>query len=128
MGYRLSLGYQKQNGIIRASSVDRLSLGLNYEQTLFHDRLSLSTNVRGDRSVDQLTPRDVLGNAAGMAPTQPVLDSTSATGYWDWNTTNASPSNPVASVVLASDEGTTWRSVGNVQGVYRAPFVEGLTA
>jgi TonB-linked SusC/RagA family outer membrane protein len=128
MGYRLSLGYQKQNGIIRASSIDRLSLGFNYEQSLFNDRLSLSTNVRGARSVDQLTPRDVLGNAVGMAPTQPVSDSTSSTGYWDWNTTNASPSNPVASIVLASDEGTTWRSVGNVQAAYRAPFLEGLTA
>ncbi len=128
MGYRLSLGYQKQEGIIRASSVDRLSLGFNYEQSLFNDRLSLSTNVRGARSVDRFTPGDVLGNAVGMAPTQPVVDPTSPTGYWDWHTTNASPSNPVASLALASDEGTTWRSVGNVQAAYRAPFVEGLTA
>ena len=127
-GYRLSLGYQKQDGIIRASSVDRLSLGINYEQSLFDDRLSLSTNVRGARSVDRFTPRDVLGNAAAMAPTQPVLDSTSSTGYWDWNTTNASPSNPVASLALATDEGTTWRSVGNIQASYRPRFVEGLTA
>jgi len=128
MGYRLSLGYQKQNGIIRASSIDRLSLGLNYEQSLFNDRLSLSTNVRGARSVDRFTPGDVLGNAVGMAPTQPVLDPTSSTGYWDWHTTNASPSNPVASLALASDEGTTWRSVGNIQAAYRPPWVEGLTA
>ena len=128
MGYRLSLGYLKQNGIIRASSVDRLSLGLNYEQSLFNDRLHISSNVRGARSVDHFTPGDVLGNAAAMAPTQPVLNPTSPTGYWDWNTTNASPSNPVASIALASDQGTTWRSVGNVQTSYRTPFVEGLTA
>jgi TonB-dependent starch-binding outer membrane protein SusC len=128
MGYRLSLGYTKQNGIIRASSVDRLALGLNYEQSLFNDRLSLSTNVRGARTVDHFTPGDVLGNAAAMAPTQPVLDPSSPTGYWDWNTTNASPSNPIASLALASDQGTTWRSVGNIQAAYRTPFVTGLTA
>jgi TonB-dependent starch-binding outer membrane protein SusC len=128
MGYRLSLGYQKQNGIIRASSVDRLSLGVNYEQSLFNDALSISTNIRGARSVDKFTPGDVLGNAVGMAPTQPVIDPTSATGYWDWHTTNASPSNPVASLVHASDEGTTWRSVGNIQAAYRPRFAEGLTA
>jgi iron complex outermembrane receptor protein len=127
-GYRLSLGYAKQNGIIRSSSIDRLSLGLNYEQSLFNDRLSISTNVRGARSVDKFTPGDVLGNAAAMAPTQPVVDPSSKTGYWDWNTTNASPSNPVASLALASDEGTTWRSVGNIQAAYRTPWVEGLTA
>ncbi len=128
MGYRLSLGYQKQNGIISASSVDRLSLGINYEQSVFNDRLHISTNVRGARSVDKFTPGDVLGNAAAMAPTQPVLNPGSPTGYWDWNTTNASPSNPVASLALASDQGTTWRSVGNIQTAYHTSFVEGLTA
>ena len=127
MGYRLSLGYQKQNGIIRASTVDRLSLGINYEQSAFNDRLHVSTNVRGARSIDSFTPGDVLGNAAAMAPTQPVTDPSSPTGYWDWNTTNASPSNPVASLALASDQGTTWRSVGNVQTTYKTPL-EGLRA
>src|SRR6266516_376238 len=67
-------------------------------------------------------------NAAAMAPTQPVLDPTSATGYWDWHTTNASPSNPLASLNLATDHGTTWRSVGNVRAEYRMPYLEGLTA
>jgi len=127
MSYRLSLGYLNQKGIIRSSSTDRLSLGLNYQQRLFNDRLSLSTNVRGSRALDQFTPGDVLGNAAAMAPTQPVLDPTRATGFWDWNTTNASPSNPLASVTLASDRGTTWRSVGNAQAEYRLPFLEGLS-
>ena len=65
MGYRLSLGYQKQNGIIRSSSADRISLGINYEQSLFDSRLRLSTNVRGARTVDHFTPGDVIGNAVG---------------------------------------------------------------
>ena len=128
MSYRLSLGYLNQDGIIRASSTKRVSLGLNYSQQLFNDRLNVHTSVRGSRAVDQFTPGDVLGNAAAMAPTQPVLDSSSATGYWDWKTSNAAPSNPVASLTWARDHGTTWRSVGNVQAVYRAPFIEGLTA
>ncbi len=128
MSYRLSLGYLNQDGVIRASSTERLSLGLNYQQRFLSDRLNVRANVRGSRLLDRFTPGDVLGNAAAMAPTQPVMDPTSATGYWDWNTTNASPSNPVASLNLASDHGTTWRSVGNAQAEYRMPFVEGLTA
>ena len=128
MRYRLSLGYLNQDGIIQASSTKRVSLGLNYTQQMFNDRLNLTTSIRGSRSVDQFTPGDVLGNAAAMAPTSPVLDPSSATGYWDWKTTNASPSNPVASLKWASDHGTTWRSVGNMQATYRAPWVEGLTA
>src|SRR5437867_5235378 len=128
MSYRLSLGYLNQDGIIRASSTKRVSLGFNYTQQLFNDRLNLHTSVRGSRALDQFTPGDVLGNAAAMAPTQPVLDSSSSTGYWDWKTSNAAPSNPVASLTWARDHGTTWRSVGNVQAEYRAPFLEGLTA
>ncbi len=128
MSYRVSLGYLNQDGIIRGSNTQRVSLGFNYQQRLLNDRLNLRTNVRGSRAVDQFTPGDVLGNAAAMAPTQPLLDPTSATGYWDWNTTNASPSNPVASLNLASDQGTTFRSIGNVQAEYRLPFLEGLRA
>jgi len=128
MRYRLSFGYLNQDGIIQESSTKRVSLGLNYTQQLFNDRLSLNTSIRGSRAVDRFTPGDVLGNAAAMAPTSPVVDSSSSTGYWDWKTTNASPSNPVASLKWASDHGTTWRSVGNMQAVYRAPFLEGLTA
>jgi TonB-dependent starch-binding outer membrane protein SusC len=127
MGYRLSVGYLKQDGVIRASSLERLSLGINYEQSLFNDRVNLSANVRGSRAIDRFTPRDVLGNAASMAPTQPVFDPTSPTGFWDWRTTNASPSNPLASIALEQEHGTTWRSVGSLQARYRAPFLEGLT-
>src|SRR5881409_326454 len=128
MSYRLSLGYLNQDGIIQSSSTKRVSLGFNYSQQLFNDRLNVHTSVRGSRAIDRFTPGDVLGNAAAMAPTQPVFDSSSSTGYWDWKTSNAAPSNPVASLTWARDHGTTWRSVGNVQAEYRAPFLEGLTA
>src|SRR6266480_569195 len=118
----MSFGYLNQDGIIQASSTKRVSLGLNYSQQLFNDRLNVHTSIRGSRAIDQFTPGDVLGNAAAMAPTQPVFDSSSSTGYWDWKTSNAAPSNPVASLTWARDHGTTWRSVGNVQAEYRAPF------
>ena len=124
--YRLSVGYLNQQGIIRNSSVDRISLGFNYQQNL-SDRLNLRTSIRGSRTLDRFTPGDVLGNAAAMAPTQPVLDPTSPTGFWDWRTTNAAPSNPLSILSLASDRGTTWRSVGNAQAEYKLPFLDGLT-
>jgi len=126
--YRLSLGYLNQDGIIQATTTERLSLGVSYDQLLFDDNLDLKLNVKGARTSDQFTPGNVLGNAASMAPTQPVLDPTSATGYWDWNTTNASPSNPVASLNLATNHGLTYRSVGNVQAKYDLPFFQALTA
>src|SRR2546426_1940978 len=68
MSYRLSLGYLKQEGIIRSSDLDRVSLSFNYRQQL-SDRLSFRTSILGSRAVDKFTPGDVLGNAAAMAPT-----------------------------------------------------------
>src|SRR5207247_2594157 len=126
--YRFSVGYLNQNGIIRSSATERLSLGMSYEQLLLNDNLVIKTNVRGSRSFDHCHANDVLGNAVGMAPTQPVYDPTNATGYWDWPTTGASASNPVASLNRSVGQGTTWRSIGNMQGAYHLPFLRSLTA
>src|SRR5439155_514837 len=83
---------------IESISTERLSLGMSYEQLLLNDNLVVKTNVRGARSSEQFQAGDVLGNAVAMAPTQPVLDPTNPTGYWDWPTTGASASNPVGSL------------------------------
>lgn len=126
--YRFSVGYLNQDGIIRTSSTERLSLGMSYQQLLLNDNLEIKTNVRGARSSEQFQAGDALGNAVGMAPTQPVLDPTNPTGYWDWPTTGASASNPVASLNRSLSQGTTWRSIGNLQGGYHLPFLKTLTA
>src|SRR5262245_5683362 len=83
-GYRLSLGYLNQDGIIRGTNAQRVTLGFNYDQRMLGDRLSVHTSVRGSRNFDQFTPGGVLSNAAQMGPTQPVLDPTSPTGYYNW--------------------------------------------
>jgi len=130
--YRLSLGYLNQDGIIRGTNTERLSMALNYDQRLFGNHLDIKANVKGTRTNDQFTPGDVLGNALSMAPTQPVYDATNTqgynTGYWDWATAGASASNPIASLNLAKDHGTTWRSLGNVQAEYSLPFFPALKA
>jgi TonB-dependent starch-binding outer membrane protein SusC len=126
--YRFSAGYLKQDGIIKTSSTERISLGVNYEQFLLDNNLDIRTNIRGSRSFDHFQAGDVLGNAVAMAPTQPVYDPTNPTGYWDWPTTGASASNPVASLNRTTTQGVTWRSVGNIQGAYHLPFLHALTA
>ena len=126
--YRVSLGYLDQQGILQGSSTQRLSLGFNYDQHLFGDRLGLKANIKGSRTYDQFQAGDVLGNAVTMAPTQPVYDPTNPTGYWDWPGTTAGSSNPVASLNRSTNVGYTWRSVGNVEGDYKLPWVDGLRA
>ena len=127
--YRLSLGFLKQEGIIKASSTERVSLGLNYSQKLFSDRLDVNTNLRGSRSLDHFAPGGVLSNAAQMGPTQPVTDPTSTTGFYNWpGNSLQSADNPAQILALATDKATTYRSIGNVTARYRMPFLEALTA
>jgi TonB-linked SusC/RagA family outer membrane protein len=127
--YRLSLGYLDQNGIIKSSSTQRVSLGLNYSQRLFSDHFDVNTNIRGSRSLDQFAPGGVLSNAAQMGPTQPVTDPTSVTGFYNWpGNSLQSADNPAEILRLATDKATTYRSIGNLQASYRMPFLEALTA
>lgn len=128
MNWRLSLGYLNQDGIIQGTTVERLSLGLNFQQRLFSDRLDVRANLKGSRADDQFTPGGVLSNAAQMGPSQPVYD-TSAAGYYEWpGNLLTSADNPVAILGLATDRGTTYRSIGNVQATYRLPFLNALRA
>ncbi|HXI19639.1 MAG TPA: SusC/RagA family TonB-linked outer membrane protein, partial [Gemmatimonadales bacterium] len=126
--YRLSLNYSDQNGIMDYTRVRQVNLGLNYNQNLFNDRMTVRTNLRGSREWDRFTPGGVISNAAQMGPTQPVFDGTTPTGYYNWNAGIQSASNPVEILNNAVDEGTTYRSVGNVLGTYRLPFLDGLKA
>jgi len=119
-GYRLSLGYSNQHGILQGTAAERISLGVSYNQRLYNDHLDLRANLKGSRTFDRFTPNGVLYNAAQMGPTQPVYDSTSATGYANWAAGNplTSADNPLEILNLATDHGTTYRSVGNVQAKY----------
>jgi TonB-dependent starch-binding outer membrane protein SusC len=128
MSFRASLGYLDQEGVIQASENERISLNLAYNQLLFDDRLSLQGNVLGARTEDRFTPGGVLGMANNFAPTQPILDPNSPFGgYFEWDDPLAT-NNPIGELNLVTDEGTTYRSLGNVTGEYAMPWVEGLSA
>ena len=127
--YRLTVGYLNQNGILKGTTTERASLGFAYDQRLLNDHLRVRTNLQGARSYDQFTPGGVLSNAAQMGPTQPVMDPTTTTGYYNWpGNTLQSADNPVEILNLAAQKGTTYRSVGNLRAGYTMPFLEGLTA
>jgi TonB-linked SusC/RagA family outer membrane protein len=132
--WRLSGGYLNQDGIIKGTTTERVSVGLNLEQRLLKDRLNVQANLRGSRAKDLFTPGGVLSNAAQFGPTQPILDPNRPTGYYDWPGQNGdfkdvqSADNPVALLNLATDKGITYRSLGHVRGQYDLGFLEGLRA
>lgn len=126
MNYRLSLGYLEQEGVIRGTSVERLSAALNYGHVLFQDRLSVQASVRGARTDDQFIPGGIVGAATAFAPTQPIRLANGQ--YFEWTGNQLAPNNPVAELALVRDEGTTYRSVGSLEARYQFPFLQGLSA
>jgi iron complex outermembrane receptor protein len=127
--WRVSGGFLRQDGIIRGSSTERVSLDLNFSQRLLDDRLEVRVTEKGSRNLDQFTPGGVLSNAAQMGPTQPIHNAATTTGYYDWpGNTLQSPDNPLAVLALAKDRGTTYRNIGGVQTSYMMPFLAGLQA
>ena len=129
MDYRLSLSFLDQKGIITFNKLRRLGLGANYNQRLANDRITLRFNVRGTREDDRFVPLGVLSNAATFGPTQPIVDPSSPTGFYNWpGQTLTSADNPVEILNLAEEKATTYRSVGNVQGEYSLPWINGLRA
>ncbi|MBM3957957.1 MAG: TonB-dependent receptor plug domain-containing protein, partial [Gemmatimonadetes bacterium] len=129
MDYRFSVGYLDEKGVIQGTRLQRLSLGASYDQRFFEDRLALRANLKASRAEDSFTPGGVVSNAAQMGPTQPLRDANNPTGYYEWpGNTLTSADNPLAILALATDQGTTTRSIGNLRAEYDLPFISGLKA
>ena len=124
MNYRMSFGYLNQDGVILGTTTRRLSTAIAYNDRLW-DKLDLTANVKGSRNDDQFTPGGVIGNSTVFNPTQPFVN-TNGTYYQYGNPLG--PDNPIAELAQIYDRGTTYRSVGNLQGKYKLPFLENLTA
>jgi len=137
--YRVSVGYNDQQGILEGNSTQQIQLRLNYGQRFYNDRLNVRANIAGSRSYDQFTPNGVLYNAAQMGPTQPIYDTTSAalispfgpvsrTGYYNWpGNSLTSPDNPLEILNSAIDHATTYRSVGSLSAKYDFSQLTGLS-
>lgn len=127
LSYRLSVGYLDQEGVLQGTSVERATLGLNYGQNFFDNRVRITTNLKGSHTNDEFTPGGVIGAATAFAPTQPIMDEASPFGgFFEWETQQAL-NNPVAELQLVIDEGTTYRSLGDIEASVDVPFVSGLT-
>jgi TonB-linked SusC/RagA family outer membrane protein len=125
MNYRLSLGYLDQEGVLEGSEMERISAALSYNHQLFNDRLGIRASLRGARTEDRFTPGGVLGTASAFDPTQPIFSDDGQ--YFEFDNTDAL-NNPIAELNLATEEGTTFRAISNLEARYELPFLEGLSA
>lgn len=127
--FRINGGFLDQEGVLERSSTRRINLGVQYDQTMLDDDLSVRANIKGSQTEDVFEPGGLVGGAASFAPTQPIRDVRSPFGgFFEWGGSNLAEDNPVAQYILATNEGTAYRSLGNVEGEYQIPYVDGLSA
>lgn len=130
LGYRASIGYLEQEGIIINSRTERVSLSFGLNHNLINDDLKMEVNIKAAQTRDNITPNGALGTALRFDPTQPVFDpegNQQFGGFFEYQEASTI-NNPVAELELTNDQGLNYRSVGNVRFEYFLPFVEGLSA
>ncbi|MDR1724552.1 MAG: TonB-dependent receptor [Tannerella sp.] len=145
MPYRLSLGYTKQNGIIKTSEFERYTASLNISPSFFGNRLKFNGNLKFMYALNRYADGGAIVTAVTMDPTQSVFDSRDAykkyfDGYFQWTTSGASfndpswtlstnslaPSNPVSLLELKDDRAKSRSLVGNLEADYAFAFLPEL--
>lgn len=129
--YRLSLGYNEQNGIVRTNSFKRTSIGLNLNPKFFDNHLAVNISTKGTFTDNRFLPDGVISNAMYFDPTQPIYSGNSNYGgYYEWLlngglNVNATP-NPLAQLEATRNVSSAWRGLGNVQLDYKFHFLPDL--
>jgi TonB-dependent starch-binding outer membrane protein SusC len=124
--YRISIGHQELEGIVKTTNTDRTTVSINYAQKLFNDDLTITFNSKGAFTKDQFAA-GVIGNAFSFDPTQAVKDPNSIYGgYYEWED-GLAVKNPVAELDLNKNFGKGFRSLGNMEMEYKIPFIQGLS-
>ncbi|WP_297986500.1 SusC/RagA family TonB-linked outer membrane protein, partial [uncultured Chryseobacterium sp.] len=129
--YRLSLGYNHQNGIVKYNDFKRTSVGLNLSPKFLDNHLSVNVNLKGTFTDNHFLAGGVIGSATYFDPTQPVYSGNSNYGgYYEWLlngglNVNAN-ANPLAIIAANRNLSSVWRGLGNVQLDYKFHFLPEL--
>ena len=128
-GFRASIGYLNQEGIIKTSETERINMSLSLNQKLIDDRLNMRINLKGANTIDRISPNGVIGAALNYDPTLAVFDANSPyNGYagYDRDELNAG-NNPLSELEQTQDYNRGWRGLGNIEFDYQVPFIDGLS-
>ena len=135
--YRVSIGFQKQTGVLRTDELQRTSLALVFNPTFFNNHLKVDINLKGSAQKNRFAAGGAIGGAVTFDPTQPVYASVKKErfgGYYEWlanTTTGLEPlagRNPLGQLEQRFDKSTPVRSIGNVTFDYKFHFLPELRA
>ena len=134
--YRLSLGYQNQNGVLKTDNLQRTSIGLTLNPVLLDKHLSVNVSLKSSIQNTRFGNEGAIGAAVSFNPTVPIYSgSEKFGGYWEWlddstptGLVNLAGRNPLGLLEQRIDRGSPMRTVGNVQLDYKFHFLPDLRA
>lgn len=134
--YRISVGYQDQNGILRTDNLRRTSLAFALNPTFFDNHLKVNLNLIGAKENTRFGNQASIGGAVTFDPTQPVrVKSNRFGGYFEWldpasttGLTNLAGRNPLGLLNQHFDKASPERSIGSLQLDYAFHFLPDLHA
>lgn len=132
--YRASLGFLKQDGILRTGNLRRTSGSLTLNPVLFNNHLKIDVNLKGSLSGSRFADEGSIGNAVRFDPTQSIMSGGKRFGgYYEWldpasqsGLKALAPRNPLGLLEQRYDESNVQRSIGNIQFDYKLHFFPDL--
>jgi len=129
--YRVSGGITVQNGTLKGSSMDRLTLAMNFAPTFLDNHLTVNLNGKGSYAYNVYANQGAIGAANHYDPTKPVYDPSGINGYTTWYDAAGNPNtmatmNPVGLLESNRDYANTIRFIGNSQFDYKVHGFEDL--
>lgn len=132
MPYRASIGYSNQNGILKNTSMKRLTGSISIDPILLDGDLKVNLNVKGMTTDNNFGDTGAIGSAVNMDPTKPIYDlsQSGSAGYFQWENygANLGTPNPVEQLMAADNKSDVNRYVASAQFDYKIPFAPGLRA
>lgn len=130
--YRISLGYQYQDGVLKTDNLQKTSLAIVLNPTFFDNHLKIDINLKGSLEKARFANTSAIGAAVTFDPTQSVYsDNKRYNGYFEWvdaagNLVDLVGRNPVGLLNQQISKGTPKRSIGNIQADYKFHFLPDL--
>ncbi|OCB75599.1 SusC/RagA family TonB-linked outer membrane protein [Flavobacterium piscis] len=135
--FRASVGYAKNEGVVRTNDLERYTGSLRLSPVLLDNHLKIDVNAKGISVKKNAIDGDaVIGSALGMDPTKPAYADPNSPnnifgGYYQLLNTNNSingAQNPLAILNQRSRPEEVQKLVGNIELDYKMPFLESLRA
>ncbi len=130
--YRLSIGYNEQNGIVKTNEFRRTSVGLNLNPKFFDNHLTVNASIKGSFTDNRFPNGGAINNAIYFDPTQSVyMDDPRFGGYFEWlnadgGLNTVSNSNPVSLLNATVNKGSVYRFMPSIQFDYKFHFLPDL--